>query len=421
MKRHVIRVCFLAGTAALVLCSAPSSAEPPADTYRDLIKPTLAFVVNETSFVSVEYGTAFCIWSTPTKSYFLTAHHTVYPRGKLSIISVSNPGKSLPATVVRGQGATSQQDKDPDWAILAADIGNVPYVRLAPIYPPEDTDIEIAGYPVIQIRAWMHCVESGGPGCPSRQDPVPLVTRGIVNASTFPPFFIIYDAKTDYGNSGGPLFDKDTGDVYGVVTMVSHDAQSLPQVSNNLATSVQIFWRLVNAEPVHPTVAAAAQAYVHQQAYHLPSNIDARCELGMEQFSRGFGTWYNARASFATIYAAAATPAVHANVAGLSADAAKAVQFETIGAAAMSAAIDDVRAGESAETAASAQKAFAAIQSVGAQDHDLSVLLGAAAHGDPVDSQLAAAGGATNYVKSQREVTQAVRELRSAGTCRRSQ
>jgi len=406
----------------LVLCSASAVAEPPPpDTYRDLIKPTLAFVVNQTSFVTVEYGTAFCIWSTPTKSYFLTAHHAVFPRGKLSIISVSDPGKSVPATVVRGQGATSQQDKDPDWAILAADIGNIPYVRLAPIYPPENTDIEIAGYPVIQIRAWMHCVENGGPGCPSRQDPVPLVTRGIVNASTFPPFFIIYDAQTDHGNSGGPLFDKDTGDVYGVVTMVSHDPQSVPQVNNNLATSVQVLWKLINAEPVHPTVAAAAQAYVHQQAYHLPSDIDGRCEAGMAQFSRGFGTWYSARASFATLYAAAAMPAAHANAAGLSADAAKAVQFETIGAAAMGAAVDDVRAGEAAQTAALAQKAFAVIQSVGAQDHDLSVLLGAAVRGDPVASQLAAAGGAANYDKSQREVTQAVRELRSAGTCRRSQ
>jgi hypothetical protein len=67
--------------------------------------------------------------------------------------------------------------------------------------------------------------------------------------------FIEYDAQTDRGNSGGPLFDIDTGLVYGLVTWVSTGTTGALQ--NNLAIAMLQTLAFLSHANVAPRLGAA--------------------------------------------------------------------------------------------------------------------------------------------------------------------
>ena len=62
--------------------------------------------------------------------------------------------------------------------------------------------------------------------------------------------YIEYDALTDNGNSGGPLFDANTGVVYGIVDLVKF-SRSEVNVKNNMAIpgAMAVEWLKANSVP----------------------------------------------------------------------------------------------------------------------------------------------------------------------------
>ena len=188
----------------------------------------------------VNLGTAFCIASTPKISYFLTNHHVV---GDLDRVHLVFPGHK---TDVKDGLVASVGVGEADLAVLATNVGNIPPVHLAYTTAIEGQSIAVAGFPSIQFRL----AESGLGLSPSMH-------VGTVNATAGDGFYIEYDAQTDHGNSGGPLYDVATGDVYAVVTygIASNASQA---VQNNLAISIANARPLIKSAMQHPGVLLAS-------------------------------------------------------------------------------------------------------------------------------------------------------------------
>jgi TonB family protein len=196
---------FSFALAALALFSlagrAPASAQADADlmvpTYH-AVKEALAFIVAKSPYGTMA-GSGFCISSTATTSYVLTNHHVIANGQKILVAFQSPTLKKAFATVFR-------DNPDDDIAILAVPIGNIPPLALAKGRPPEGTRIATAGYPSTDIELAM-----AGMGL------TPSLHVGLINALPAKGNLILFDAQTEHGNSGGPLFDIHTGLVYGVV------------------------------------------------------------------------------------------------------------------------------------------------------------------------------------------------------------
>jgi hypothetical protein len=189
------------------------------------LRRSLAMVVAEGPD-GVSFGSAFCIASTQKLSYFLTNHHVVGDLGRVHLVFATRKPDLKDGLVVSvGTG-------DTDLAIVATNVGNIPHVRLAQTSAIEGQSIAVAGFPSIQFR-----LAENGLGLS------PSMHVGTVNAIAGNGFYVEYDAQTDHGNSGGPLYDVQTGEVYAVVTygIASNSSQA---VQNNLAISID------NAKPL---------------------------------------------------------------------------------------------------------------------------------------------------------------------------
>lgn len=193
-------ISILAATAVLLTTSTPFADEMESTTYSE-VEPSLAFVIAG-SGKNIAMGSAFCIADLGgNNGYVLTNRHVVqhdqYPR----VILMSNPKKVLTASVVR----TSPLDA----AVLLIPSDCRP-LNLSSGPPPVGTRVALAGFPSIQIRAAMV-----GLGLSAS------FHEGTVSSILADGGALEYDAQTDHGNSGSPLFDVNTGTVYGLVTAVN--------------------------------------------------------------------------------------------------------------------------------------------------------------------------------------------------------
>jgi S1-C subfamily serine protease len=160
------------------------------------IKPSLGLVVTTKSL-----GTAFCIHSTPTASYYITNAHVVGSEQEVTVFRQFPSVRKLAGLVVaRGL------DEDPDLAVIKVAFGNVPALSLNTGDLREGDPIAIAGYP----SAPYTFAEITG-------SLLPAVHSGTISAIANRGGVIEYDAQTLPGNSGGPLFDQRTGAVDGIV------------------------------------------------------------------------------------------------------------------------------------------------------------------------------------------------------------
>jgi TonB family protein len=192
---------------ALALGLASVAERPPAVAQVDAdvmvpayhtVKQSLAFIAAKNSN-GMMVGSGFCISSTDTMSYVLTNHHVIADSQKILVAFQSPTLKRAYATVYR-------DNPDDDIAILAVPIGKIPALPLAKVRPVEGTRIATAGYPSTNIELAM-----AGLGI------VPSLHVGLVNALPAKGHLILFDAQTEHGNSGGPLFDVNSSLVYGVV------------------------------------------------------------------------------------------------------------------------------------------------------------------------------------------------------------
>jgi len=182
------------------------------------VRQALAMVVSSGSD-GPSLGTAFCVSSTSKRSYFLTNHHVV---GDASSVQLLLNGRHA---LVEGD-VLAVGDAKRDLAVVVVPVGGVRALQLANDHATEGESVAVAGFPSIQFRL----AESGLGLSPSMH-------VGTVNALVGDGFYIEYDAQTDHGNSGGPLYDVGSARVYGVVTYGIESESSLA-VQNNLAIAI---------------------------------------------------------------------------------------------------------------------------------------------------------------------------------------
>jgi len=249
----------------ILFTSAPYAIAAPKDTYAK-VRESLALVYADLGNGTASVGTAFCIWSTESESYFLTNYHVVEGanslRLKLEYAELFTWGRVTPQgmetypydrRVVTGEVVPRPPSDDADLAVIRV-VWRPPLLRavVSRIVPSKTPDTELADWiaipdkiPMLTLTGWSTEVGTsiGIAGYPTL---VRETAKNLVSASpsghfgqingTFgvPPTYIEYDAKTDNGNSGGPLFDTETGVVYGVVELVRPSGSKV-NVQNNLA------------------------------------------------------------------------------------------------------------------------------------------------------------------------------------------
>jgi serine protease Do len=164
------------------------------------VKLSLAFIIYEqgNGYYS---GTAFCVGSSDKASYFLTNAHVVDKQSEVSVIRANDSGPAQRGTVLR-------VNTDIDLALVSIPVPHLPALQIANDVLPEGQPIAVAGYPATHVDQMLD-----GLGL------VPSVHEGMVNSYPGDGTFLEYDAQSEHGNSGGPVFDPQTGIVYGVVRL----------------------------------------------------------------------------------------------------------------------------------------------------------------------------------------------------------
>jgi len=214
MKSIPFLLTFLAFN--LLCLGSMASAQDVSATF-EAVKPALAlFSYSEKG--GIHFGTAFCIRSTPSESYFLTNKHVAGSHGIVDVDLLGIPGRTFAGTVVA-------RSNDVDAAIVRVDIGNIRELKLASQPPRVGQPVSIVGFPLFQMRYSL-----------SSHDLVASLHTGMVNALLFDGGYIEYDAQTDRGNSGGPILDSSSGLVYGLVTYIFPGASRV--IQNNVGVSV---------------------------------------------------------------------------------------------------------------------------------------------------------------------------------------
>lgn len=183
--------------AVSLLLPKPVHAQSFTETYAKL-RPSIALVLAAIPS-GIATGTAFCLSSDHTHSLLLTNRHVIAGASKISVLLENQT--PVEASVLRvGVGFN-------DAAILDVPIGDVPAVVISTKPPTPGQDIALAGFPRTQVQ-----LIASGVGTS------PAVHRGTVSALVAGNALIEYDAHSEHGNSGSPLFDPETGAVYGIET-----------------------------------------------------------------------------------------------------------------------------------------------------------------------------------------------------------
>jgi hypothetical protein len=181
-----------------VALGAPSSADTLSDTYAN-VRQSIALVVVALDDGKYKTGTGFCVYSDQRHSVYLTNHHVI---GSATSVGVFVQGDSKPyiGRVLRVAGYL-------DAALIDVPRPNTKPLTVSVDPPTEGTDVAVAGYPASQFTLVKYGLNL-----------VPALHHGTVSALPAHANFIEYDAHSEHGNSGSPVFDSGTGVVYGMET-----------------------------------------------------------------------------------------------------------------------------------------------------------------------------------------------------------
>ena len=193
----------------LALAIATAGLEPIAARGDQSLASTYAVVKQSLALIAYRKGkflftgSAFCVGNVTHKdgtatSFLLTNAHVVGGSHTVGVSLASDQKRWQTGTVVR-------TNADLDLALVAI-AGVVPPLRIVRNRLPEGSAIAIAGYPGSNVEFAL-----AGLGLS------PAVHQGIVNSYEAGGRFMIFDAQVERGNSGGPVFDPSTGNVYAIV------------------------------------------------------------------------------------------------------------------------------------------------------------------------------------------------------------
>jgi hypothetical protein len=148
-------------------------------------------------------GTAFCIRSDATYSYFLTAEHVVQGSTHLRLTRYDPDAEVLPNPMVFREGPNS------DLAVIRVARGYIHVIRLDPTIQAPTSPIESAGFPASIVAL----INKGTIA------PKPSYAIGTVQNFYKTDDFMLFgvDGDIEHGSSGGPLLKPGTDDAVGVV------------------------------------------------------------------------------------------------------------------------------------------------------------------------------------------------------------
>jgi Trypsin-like peptidase domain len=391
MYKSLFAVAFalaIAGCSGAPTQSASTSTQD-APSYSNSIYPSLAFVraVNSEGHVQ-QYGSGFCIGSDDRHSYILTDDHVIIhdpanldsrPADKLQVILAGDTHAMSTDPTVIHLAHVVRKWSDPDLAILAVDVPNIPSVTIGPTDPDPGVQVAIAGYPYIDVTDW------------DAANPEASMHLGHVSAVKLGGGFIQYDGPTDNGNSGGPLFDPATGDVYGVVESVleGDTEDGPPSVFSDVATPMLAVMPLLNVPPIRLTV---DPKIITTSSLHAKSGCarDRKCAAQLRRFEAAYERWARAHgdlkslalsASSPTTYRASFTGAIRRllDAHSVAKHARGDLKKEAAAAAAMQTALRRMTGPRAAATVKAGQTFFTALVNVDAVDKRLAASLGSAA------------------------------------------
>ena len=209
------------------------------------IKPSLALIGagTETNF---SLGTAFCVEDADGYGFLLTNKHVIGSDPHPRILLMSDPHHIHYAGIIR----VAESD-----AVVLAIHADCQAVSISGSAPAVGTRIALAGFPAFQLSMF----ERGLGLSPSFHE-------GTISSVVADGAYLEYDAQTDHGNSGSPLFDVETGQVYGLVTAVNTGTTGALQ--NNIAIgSVSLEAFLQNA---HRDIVVGLAAIQHKAEANIP-------------------------------------------------------------------------------------------------------------------------------------------------------
>jgi hypothetical protein len=280
---------------ALLLAAQPAAAASAFASLRGSLA-LIGYPVDDKK-LTIAFGTGFCVSSSPTKSYLVTNNHVVTDAlgdaaTNLFAILPKSPATRYKATIVR-------RSPDPDLAIVSIDAPCDATVKVSPKVPDAGDDIAIAGFPYTEV-----CELAGlcSPGLlvqnAHKGTLLPVLSRGTVNEAQEGSYAIIYDALADHGNSGGPLFDFQSGTVYGVVVDALpgySDEGTPPQREFNRAIAIGVGLPFINTPPVSvalaPGTGGERGAGGPVDRYAWPELGPPECRTAWRSFDQEYGEW----------------------------------------------------------------------------------------------------------------------------------
>ncbi len=206
-----LAICSLAYATYIAMLGCPTALSDEVATF-SRIQPSLGLVIAR-SGRGTTVGTAFCVETRAGLGFLLTNRHVVGNDASPQVVMMSSPTVPLPSKVVRLAAI--------DAAVLAIPTSCEP-LQIASSTPSVGTRIGIAGFPAFQITLFNRHLGLA-----------PSFHEGTISSIVLDGGYLQYDAQTDHGNSGSPLFDIDSGEVYGLVQLVSTGTTGALQ--NNLA------------------------------------------------------------------------------------------------------------------------------------------------------------------------------------------
>jgi hypothetical protein len=272
------------------------------------IKPSLALIGYpvDDKRLTMAFGTGFCVTTTATKSYFVTANHVVTDAlgnvaANLFVIFPKSPGIRRKASVVR-------HSVDPDLAIVSIDAPCDGTVQISRVKPEQTDAIAIAGFPYVEV-----CEEAGLCSeallAPDAHKGVlgPVVSAGTVG-DTLGELAIQYNAETDHGNSGGPLYDPQTGVVYGVVVdeLPGYSTEGAPsQLKYNRAVPTTAGLAFINSAPLtvalDGSVGGSRGGGSKTDRYSDTALGSAPCRAAWRAYDKAYADWAQAHGGVASL------------------------------------------------------------------------------------------------------------------------
>jgi TPR repeat protein len=251
-------------------------AENKAKAWKDVQKSlvVIGYVTDENNASSfVSYGSGFCIKSgdSGSQSQFITDNHVTADAGAQEKLVVLVPHEApVPPTMVPATVVSTSTTLD--LSIVSAKIAEtVPALQFSSSLPDEAQEIAVGGFPYIQGVRFGGVFGKAQLMSGETADLEPDVHLGAVsklhlNGGLGLVAFDLYGGSVDHGNSGGPLFDPDTGVVYGVVDGFLTGSPADDQTAGTQASTAVSNLALVNA---------AAIAFINGQKWGSPSGTAA--------------------------------------------------------------------------------------------------------------------------------------------------